>query len=293
MPAHHVVDAPASPITVPPPPATWPLGARYATEVPPLLPLLTALTASTCPAPLPVDRFPQLLEAAEMAWTRLDVAAFGRAVDAADQALPCVDGVVDAPTVARFDRLVGMQAFLARDTTRARIAFAAARRVDPTSDLSLALVPEGNPLRLEFKAIPIDTITFQTVRVRVDRTPTFDATATDQRPANVPTLFQLQAADGSVRSTAWLWPDEPLPADARPDLRRRNLLLAAAAQGVVAGGLYAGSVLAADTYWDPTTPRDRLDGLRTVVNALNGVALGLVATGTGTAVVALVPTDGR
>lgn len=266
------------------------------------LPMLVALFVTlivptegraACTAALPPDHLPALLDDAEAAWISLDVDRFGAAVDRSAAELPCLSGPPDRASLARFDRLVGMRAFLARDTPRARLAFAASRRVDPGSELPLALVPEANPLRGEFSAVPLDAITYVPVTVRRGATPWFDAEPTALRPANVPTLFQLRGADDAVRVTAWLWPDDPLPAAALPDRRRRNLLVVAAVQEVAAAGLYAGSVAAARTYWADDTARDRLDGLRTAANVLNGAALGVVATGAGTAVVAFVLPERR
>jgi hypothetical protein len=117
------------------------------------------------------------------------------------------------------------------------------------------------------------------------------------RPVDRPTLALWLRADGSVATSAYLWPQDalfayptrsaPAVAVAAPRARtgRPSRWLAIAAGGAVAAGA-ATYVLAArshDAFWDPTTPDAEVEGLRARTNALfvASMSLGGVALGAG------------
>lgn len=234
-----------------------------------------------------------LLDDAEAAWIQLDERRFEDAADTLGGRIACLDAAPDHALVARYHQLQGMRAFLARDAPRSRLAFAAARRVHPPTGLSPSLVPERHPLREEYTAMPLEAISLTRVPRPAAGALWFDATASTDRPANVPTLFQWQDARGAIRRTAYVWPDAPLPAYPVAGAARRSLLIVAAASGIAAAGLYTGAGLTAATYHDPVTPRDDLGGLRTRVNVLNGAAIVVGVAAGGAAVTAFTFPGGR
>ncbi|MDP2315802.1 MAG: hypothetical protein Q8P41_23095 [Pseudomonadota bacterium] len=236
------------------------------------------------------ERFRLLVDDAEAAWTRLDTAGFDATTGTLDAALPCLSEPTERALLARYHRLQGLRAFGVRDSTRARAAFAATRRLEPAAGLPTTFAPAGHPLQAEFEAVPIEAVTTERVPKAADGTVSFDATVGRDRPANVPSVFQWRDAAGRVRTTAYVWPQEPLPdyPTAKPGRARRTLLLGAAGGAVVAAGLTLTAALAADSYDDPANTCDDLRRLRPLVNASNAGAIGFAIAAGGTAVVAFV-----
>lgn len=259
------------------------MGTRSRLVVAFVLLLAPGVAGATCPEKVHASRLELLLDDAEAAWSRLDTDTFGKVADQLAAEIPCLAEPPDRAFAARYHRLQGLRAFAARDSVRARSAFAASRRLEPAALLPSTFAPAGHPIQDTFVALPTEAVTTRPVPPPTDGNVYFDAAKTRERPANVPTLFQWRDASGAVRATAYVWPTEPLPAypSKRPGVSPRPVLLGAAgATGVLALGLTATTVLASDAYWDPATPRERLDGLRGLVNGAGGAAIGLgVATG--------------
>lgn len=237
--------------------------------------------------PLSGERFRLLVDDAEAAWTRLDTAAFTVWTDSLAASFPCLAETTERALVARYHRLQGLRAFIVRDSPRARAAFAATRAVEPAAGLPTTFAPEGHPLQAEFRAVPLDSVMTESVPQAADGTLSFDAAVGRDRPLNIPTVFQWRGADGAVRATAYVWPDEPLPTyPIRTPLHlRRSLILGAAAGGAVAAGLAVTSFLAESAYDDAETCAEARQ-LYTLTNASAGAALGLAIAASGTAVVA-------
>jgi hypothetical protein len=233
------------------------------------------------------ERVRLLVDDAEAAWTRLDTAAFTAGADTLAAAFPCLAEATDRSLVARYHRLQGLRAFVLRDSTRAQAAFAATRRVEPAAKLPTALAPEGHPLQAEFDALSLSSVMTERVPEAADGTVSFDATVGRDRPQNIPTIFQWRDAEGGVRATAYVWPDEPLPAYPvrAPRKVRRGLLIGAAAGGVVAAGLAVTSFLSESAYENASTCEDA-GRLRTLTNTSSMTALGLALAAGGTTVVA-------
>lgn len=256
--------------------------------------LIAALFAFALPSvahaacePLSGERFGLLIDDAEAAWTRLDTAAFTAGADALAESFPCLSEPTERAVVARYHRLQGLRAFIVRDSARAQAAFAATRSIEPAAGLPTAFAPEGHPLQADFHAIPLDTLTTEQAPPAGNGTLSFDAKVGRDRPKMAPTVFQWRDAEGAVRSTAYVWPDEPLPPYPvrAPHSVRRSLLVGAVAGGVAAAGLAVTSILAEGAYDRTHTPEDA-QRLYTLTNTSGGVALGLALAAAGTTVVA-------
>lgn len=208
---------------------------------------------------------------------------------------PCLSEPTERALVARYHRLQGLRAFVVRDRARARAAFAATRAVEPAAGLPTTFAPAGHPLQEEFGALPLDATITTRVPQAANGTLSFDAEVGRDRPQNLPTVFQWRDAEGAVRATAYVWPEDPLPTyPVRVGGNvRRTLLVGAVAGGVVAAGFAVTSFLAEDAY-DTAETCDDAERLYTLTNASGGAALGLAIAAGGTAVVAFtVPFGGR
>lgn len=240
----------------------------------------------------------KLIEDIEYAYLQLDEEGLRVAGDGMITALACLNEPLGWTDAAGVHRALGIHHFVFGDVEGAELSFAAARSIEPNYRFSSNLVPEGNPLRQTYMAMPLE-------RRRVEAAPpaegrlTFDGREGLERTTSWPTILQVFDVDGSVRATRYLTPGEPLPDyPLRPvanidgdDLNkgrftlrwppRPGLAIGAGAAAVIAGGAWAWAAHTEDVYLDPTTPYADLDALRARANGLTVVSWGLGAGAVG------------
>lgn len=237
------------------------------------------------------------VEHAESAYASLDVDGFVAAVEQAERVFPCLIEPITRDVAAGAHRMVGLRAFIAGDRDRARLAFAAARALEPGWRFPESLFPPGHPVRTLYEDLPLTEATWiplppSSAIVRVD------GRTTDARPASWPALVQVFGPDGSVLASAYLWPEDPLPALptaglpvvqvptlAHEPARRRvpwGWMTAAALSAGGAGALYWSAWETKQAY--ETVPYAGRDTLQQRANGLvlASGGLGVVALGSAT-----------
>ncbi len=150
-------------------------------------------------------------EGALAAYGALDLDGFVAETGRIKATLTCLVEPVTRDLVAGAHRMIGLEAFIAGDKERAALAFAAARSLEPEWRFPESLFPAGHPVRGIYESYPLERAqwaplppTSAVVRV--------DGRTADARPAAWPALVQVFGADGRVLSSAYLWPEDPLPA---------------------------------------------------------------------------------
>jgi hypothetical protein len=245
--------------------------------------LWMSLAAAACDGSVVVPAVDEALTA----WRAVNLNAFDKAVGLLDANIPCVGERLTPRLAADVHRVQALAAFGREDPLSTRLAFAAARRIEPATGLSNEIAPPGHPLRAAFEAINPATTRFEDLPNLGDFTIHLDGAPGHRRPTDLPTLFQLVPPEGQP-STTYLWPSDPLPIpdvprtdlEERPSGKKKPLPfigLGAAGLGVVAAGLYGGGVMSRSAYDDPDTATAALDGLKSRTNGLvaaSGVAAG-------------------
>ena len=256
-----------------------------------MLGLLIALTpqhvvaAQVCEEPSSTLELRTLLEDAEDAYSRLDVAAFKAATDSARALLPCLSEPLPRTLAASFHRAMGLRLFVDRDSESAQLAFAAARSVEPLYRFPTTLVPEGHPVRVQYGAYPVELGEYLPVAQPAGRI-TFDGTDVLQRPLSWPSIVQIYDEAGQIVETHYLQPAEPMPGYplATGDVIRggvireglqfhpqptKPLLAGAAGVALLTGGLYLINLRQWNAYWDDeTTQATDYDAYRARTNGL-------------------------
>lgn len=269
--------------------------------MPLLLPLLSAAARAECAATTSSADLVSALDQAKAAYGNLDVDGFRAAMAHARTVLPCLSDEVTTHLAAEMHRFEGLHAFVDRMPEKATTAFAAARAVEPNYRFPSTLVPAGNPVLEQYGAIDPDSGRVERVPEPLDGRLTFDGRPSTVRSKSFPTVVQLLDGDGTTRTTAYLWPTDPVPpytpkpataqvaegggnggggsvTDALNSGPDRNFLVGAGVSAGVAAALYAGAFVVHGKYQREDTPIDSLDGLRTANNGL------VLASGTGAAV---------
>ncbi|MFZ5477531.1 MAG: hypothetical protein ACOZNI_12215 [Myxococcota bacterium] len=219
--------------------------------------LIAPALAAECEAGVSVGQLESQLLAAEVAYARLDLPAFRDAVATAGDGLKCLAEPVMPTTAARYHRVKGLAAFVARDHGEASRAFAAARMLEPAYRFPDTMVPPNNPLWEHYGLIAIDGGRFTKVPAPGTGRVTFDGLPTRMRSEDWPTIFQLQDGSGAVTDTRWLQPGQPIPrypvgaeppAEERPSRgasgnTRARLLVGAGAGAAMSGALFGMSAL--------------------------------------------------
>jgi hypothetical protein len=164
----------------------------------------------------------QALLESETAFAARDLPTFNAAIERAESALPCVSNVVVPALAARMHLVEGLRWFVTStgegdsSSSRAKTAFAAYRMLEGAETEPPALIPTDitHPLRQAFfaaplnaaAAVPVPPVASQQGALR------FDGAAVHARPTDRPTVFQRLDGSARVRSTVYLWPEDPLPA---------------------------------------------------------------------------------
>lgn len=242
-------------------------------------------------------------ESALSAYAALDLAGFVAATDRLEHTLDCLIEPVTRDLVAEAHRMIGLDAFIAGDRDRARLAFAAARALEPGWRFPESLFPPGHPVRAIYEEVPLDRASWAPLPP-TSAVVRLDGRAADARPSSWPTLIQVFDVNGAVLESAYLWPGDPLPAlppalpptpalasqmappaplPAEPERRgpRWGWLGVAAASAGGAAASYGVALATADRYRDEDTNPAERELLRERANMLTlaSGAAGLVAVG--------------
>jgi len=265
--------------------------------------------AGACAQPTSTADVQASLEVAEAAYTDADLTALEQATLQAQAQLPCVHETVSRSLAARFHRTMGLWSFVEQQEERAERSFAAARSIEPDYTFPAEVVPPGNPVLHHYRALSVE----HPLRLPLSPVPAEGRLLLDGRPATSratswPVIVQVLNPSGAVQSTAWVWPDAPMPAyppapppsvdlaavpspvlPPRPWLRRKAPWLAGAAVGLATSAtLFGLSRSAASTFDDPTTTgQDRLSHLRSQANGLLYGSAGTAALTVGVSAVGL------
>lgn len=281
--------------------------------------LLTGLAfGADCPQSTTSSALEDQLAEARRGLERLDQARFVAATDAIDRLLPCLGEPISRHLAAEVHRTRGIRAVTDRDPDASRM-FAAARTLEPAYKFPSTLIPEGNPVRVEYAAFDLAKGTFETLRPPSEGTLQLDGRSQPFRPNDWPTVAQYLNADGGVVWTSYLMPGTPMPAypalaegqtavavnpllvpDPNPPTpvpmvpaRQANpkvpLAIAAGTSAVLTGVLYGLAGASEARFKDPTTLDAELDGLRSRANSLVIVSAfsGTAALGLGVATIAV------
>ncbi len=247
-----------------------------------------------CAEPVTARAFHQVVSAADTAYGQMDLEGFQAARAEARSMIPCLAEPLSPAQAAGFHRLQAMGDFLARDHAGAVAALRALAAAAPGYELSEELAPPGHPMQLYYDIargsvsadpVPLPTTEGEWVRI--------DGAAATERPVDRPYLYQSFEGEGRVTASTLVpagqlppgfelgGPPPPGPSDRVRTARTLGWVSLGTA--AVAGGLYLGARSSAARFWDPSTPTEDLDGLRTRTNALGwtSAGLGVAAFGTG------------
>lgn len=196
------------------------MNAVLRTSRPLLAPLIVALALAVIPASPARAADPcastsrDLLTAEESAlaaYAALDLPGFVEATGRVKATLDCLIEPVTRDLVAEAHRTIGLEAFISGDKERAKLAFAAARSLEPDWRFPESLFPPGHPVRAIYDAVPLDRASWAPLPP-TSAVVRLDGRVADARPTAWPTLIQIFDAKGAVLESAYLWPTDPLPA---------------------------------------------------------------------------------
>lgn len=247
---------------------------------------------AACEEATSVTAFRLQMRAAEDAYRSLDIEAFRSSLDTTSTLLPCVSERLEEPDIARYHRLQGLLASVVGDAERAQQAFLASRALEPGFRLPLDMLPAEHPTRLEYAALPLDSVRWEPLPPPLSGSVLIDGAEQLQRPVNRPAVAQLLDEDSAVTSSTYLWPEAALayPTATPPQRHRsRSLAIAAGGTGAAAVGLLVIASQARTAYDAEDDSLDDLDALRARTNAASGLSLGAgaVALGLGATAVAV------
>lgn len=236
------------------------LSVALAAEVP-VEPASSASVAS-CPEQSTLDDFQAAARAGERAFAEIDLPALTRAREMALGTIPCLAEPVTPVVAAEFHRMMAMAAFTAGDEALVLAEFHAARRLDPGYSIPLEVAPPGHPLVVLYERASTrasDPGELESVIPPIGGAVVVDGTVQGLRPRGLSAVVQVFREDGMLTRTEYLLPGDPTPRYgpvplelAQQRKRRRDLLIATAATGLVAGGLYARAVIGEQQFNDPT-----------------------------------------
>jgi hypothetical protein len=172
--------------------------------------LSTSPAHAACEEGISITRLRLLMRQAEEAYRELDIEGFRTSLDAASTELPCLDTALSIPDIARYHRLQGLLASVVRDQSRAQAAFLSSRALEPAYRLPLDMVPAEHPTRLDYAALPLDSVRWEPLPAPLEGTVQIDGTEQLQRPLNRPAIVQRFDDAGAVIDGAYLWPEESL-----------------------------------------------------------------------------------
>ena len=276
--------------------------------------LLPALVAggparAACAEPVSPSQLAQLLSTADAAFADLDAEVFSGALAQARAGVPCLSAPLSAGQVAAYHRAEAFQSFLDRDHAAAVQHFRAMLAASPGYRLSDLVAPDGHPLRVDFdiaQGLPVDPP--RTLPAPLVGGLRVDGKETRLAPTALPFVLQQVDAEGKVLSSTLVEQGSTMlgydaveeasgrrsrgeaPSAGADRTRSRlgpPLVAAAIVTGATSAALYGMSSARAGEFWDPATPQDELQSLRSQANSMAYASLGVgvVAVGAGTAAV--------
>jgi len=228
------------------------------------------------------------LEVAEEAFSDLDVDGFRMATDSATARLPCVRQELSRSLSARFHRFVGLRAFVDREQAKAVSAFAAARTIEPDYEFPETFIPSGNPVMNTYLALDVAMDEWEMFTAPSSGSIHLDGRVATRRSTRFPMVYQYFDAGGAVQDSAYVLPDQRLPAypgsgaallettesvatiaepEAPGDGPHTGLLIGAGAGSVAAVVLYGVAASQLKTYRDVDTEESELQPLRKSINS--------------------------
>ena len=253
-----------------------------------------SVAAEDCAEKVDARAFHQKVSEGDSAYAEMELEAFQAARMAARAMVPCLDEELTPAQVAGYHRMEALGSFLARDHAAAVASLRSLVAAAPGYTLSTDLAPDGHPFRLYFSiaegtppspGAPLPRPAGGWVHI--------DGAAATERPVDRPYVYQAFDSGGilqvsALRETGALPPGDTgsvtaLPRAAASTRTARVLGIVSAGSALVAGGLYLGARGSAGRFWDPSTPTEDLDALRTRTNTLGALSagVGVVAVGTG------------
>ncbi len=257
--------------------------------------LLSVAAAQDC---LSTEDMNARFDVAEAAYASLDVEGFHNTLDEVALSLSCLDQVVTPEFAARYHRMQGLRLYTNRETARAEQAFAAARRIEPETELLPELFPATHAIQVTYGALP-SIGPMEPLPEPVSARIYVDGVEGTLRPAEQPIIVQVQE-DGVITGTRYVFPGDALPRyESKYDpataggVRVNKPLLATALGAAVAGGVVYGMAYKANQdFWtyDDSYTLDDLETLQTQANrrVIVAGAMGGVAVASGVASFVLV-----
>lgn len=175
-----------------------------------LLQLLLSARAAQAACPASAAGLQSTLDSAQLSFSTMDGAGFKAATAEAESQAACLSDSVPAGVVARLHRVLGLRSFVDGDEAAARTAFAAARAIEPDYAFPDAMVPPDHPVRQLYNQSAGAYASTSVVPAPQSGGLEFDGTPSNRRPSERPTLALLVQTNGSVASSAYLWPGDPL-----------------------------------------------------------------------------------
>lgn len=230
----------------------------------------------------------EAIASADQGTSRMDAASLLSSRDAVLARLACVNEPLTGAAIGAVHRVVATAASLEHQDVRIAPALAGMLAADPGYQLSLALYPEGHPIRglLSHATILLrdsDTrplITLPSGWLEVDGQHATGA------PTARPAVVQEIDGEGRVVETRYLWPEDALgrwePTMAtravKTHPRRVPFLVATAASVVATGVLYGAAATDNASFHDRAVTRsdEELSALR---NTTNGLTVGWAVAG--------------
>lgn len=234
------------------------------------------------------------LDVALGAWSEFDLPGLQGAGGSAEAVVACLGEIVGPEDVAAYWRVQGLVGFSQGDIARTELALAVARRVQPTYNLPVDLVPERHPLYKMWVAAasapPPRMGDLSAPRVGWLQV---DGRRSTTAPQDHPYLFQWVTDQGVASTQHVLVGNQPLYELPPPVLHHtsRKVLVGGVASAVVGGGAMVGAALLRD-YYKTAPPEDgELNGVHTVNLALGAGGIGLAVVGGGLGVGAFAIND--
>ena len=181
--------------------------------------LMTQVAWAGCGAPTTPAQIDSTLQEATLAFAAMDEDGFRELALRAEVEIACLSSVLTPTQVATYDRIDGMRLFTEGDLDGARAAFVAARALDPRTELSDRIAPEGGKLaRMFAEAKDAPSSTTETVDVAAGNTAWVDGTAGAERPTAVVSVVQVGRSESNVAFSKVLRPREALalPSNLQP-----------------------------------------------------------------------------
>jgi len=210
---------------------------------------------------------------------------------------------------AEWHRLMGLKGVAAQNDKMATLAFAAARNIEPLYKLPGSMQPEGLGVAEKYGSFDVDTGEFEIIEPGEIQ---FDGRPGTKRPLSWPSIVQVFDENGSVTSTTFLTPSqpvpdypkqakmgggeptelpvtpEPLPVERGKPEPKMPVLAATGGAAVLATTFFVMASASHGKWADTSTPYSDLEALENKTNMLTTLSLvsGVATVGLGVTVVA-------